>query len=101
MSNMSRKVNTQPDGDDECVAGDDIDGEPHEVHEARHLHQGPEHAEDDEGSAAEAAEEHEDGEVHGHQRGADVLVELPLDDLVRHPVGVPRVKGVKWKPSGR
>ena len=88
MSNVSREVNTEADGDDQCVAGDDVNGEPHEVHEPGHLHQGPEHAEDDEGRPAETAEKHEDGDVHGHQGGADVLIELPLDNLVRHPVGV-------------
>ena len=51
-----------------------------------YLYQGAEHTEDDEGRAAEAAEEHEDGEVHGHQRRPDVLIKLPLDDLVRYPV---------------
>ena len=53
-----------------------------------YLHQRAEHTEDNEGRASEAAEEHEDSEVHGHQRGADILIQLPLDDLVCHPVGV-------------
>ena len=36
--------------------------------------------------ASEEDEEHEDGEVHGHQRRPDVLIKLPLNDLVRYPV---------------
>ena len=89
MRDVGGEVDTEPDGDDQGVAGDDVDGEAHEVHEAGHLHEGAEDAEDDERGAAEAAEKDEDGEVHGGQRGADVLVQLALDDLVRHPVGVP------------
>ena len=89
MRDVGWEVDTESDGDDEWVAGDDVDGEAHEVHEAGHLHEGAEDAEDDERGAAEAAEKDEDGEVHGGQRGADVLVQLALDDLVRHPVGVP------------
>ena len=37
MSDMSREVYTETNGDDESVAGDDVDGEPHEVHEPSHL----------------------------------------------------------------
>ena len=74
MSDMSREVNTETDGDDESVAGDDVDGEPHEVHEARHLHQSTKHAEYDEGSSAETSQEHQDSDIHCYQRCTNISV---------------------------
>ena len=57
MSNMSWEVNTETNGDDQGVAGDHIDGETHEVHEAGHLHDGTEHTEDDKAGSTETAQE--------------------------------------------
>ena len=37
MANMSRKVDTETNGDDEGVAGNDIDCEVPVVHETSHL----------------------------------------------------------------
>ena len=92
MSYMSGEVHTETNGDDEGVAGDDVDGETHEVHEAGHLHQSPEHTEDDEGSYAEASKEHKNSDVHRYQRSPDILVQFPLDDFIRYPVGISAIK---------
>ena len=74
MSNMSREVNTETNGDDQSVAGDHVDGEAHEVHEARHLHYGAQHTEDDKASTSETAQEHQDCDEHGHQGAGNVPV---------------------------
>ena len=93
MSNVSREVNTETNGDDQGVAGDHVDGETHEVHEPSHVNDGAEDAEDDEKSSTNTAEEDEDGEEHGEEGGGDVLIEFSLYDLVSHPVAVPHCYG--------
>ena len=37
VSNVSREVDTETDGDDESVAGDHVNGQVPEMHEPRHL----------------------------------------------------------------
>ena len=68
MSNVGREVHAQTDGDDECVAGDDVYGEVPEVHEAGHLHDGGGHTEDDDAGCAKTAEEHQDSEKYRNER---------------------------------
>ena len=92
MSYVCRKVNTKTDGDDKGVAGDDIDGETHEVHEASHLHQSSKHAENDKGSSTKTSKEHKNCEIHCYQRSSYILVQFPLNNLICHPVGVSTIK---------
>ena len=88
MGDVGREVHTEPDGDDEGVAGDDVDGEIPEVHEARHLDDGGGHTEDDDAGCPETAEEDQDSEEYRYERGQHVLVQLVPDNLVRLPVGI-------------
>ena len=58
MGNVGREIDAEPDGDDNGVARDDIDGEAPEVHETSHINNGGSDTKDDNGGP-EKTEEHE------------------------------------------
>ena len=58
VGNVDGEVDTEPDGDDEAVAGDHVDGEAPEVHEPSHVHNRGRHAEEDHAGTRHAAHAH-------------------------------------------
>ena len=81
-------VDAEADGDDDDDAGDGVDGEAPEVHEAQGVDYGHDHAHHDQEAAHDVREQEQGHDEDAGHGDAEVTEELGLDDLVRLPVGV-------------
>ena len=82
---VDRIVDTEPDGEDDVDARDDVDGDVPEVEEANDVSEGDDDDADDVDADAEVGEEEEGDDGDGSDGKSDISPELKTDDFVCFP----------------
>ena len=85
---MDRIVDTEPDGEDDVDARDDVDGDVPEVEEADDVSEGDDDDADDVDADADVCEQHKGDQGHRGHGKPDVSPELKSDYLVCLPGSV-------------